>query len=207
MHATTNAPNNTVFGDGNMNGTNAVSGSVVTGKGNYTLASFGSNNLIQGNSVSSAAGTGLTGGSNDWLVGMDSTVTAPTQTTSSYWNLWNVLKGSITAATGLITSLVSWSIPGIQLGSSTIAANATMVNNDYGIYADATSGNITYTLLTGAAYVGKMVTIQKTDASSNTVTIAGTINGTANRVISAQNAGYQLQYASVALGWRIIATY
>lgn len=58
------------------------------------------------------------------------------------------------------------------------------------ILVDATAGNVTVTLLTAAvAGDGYKVTVQKTDATANTVTVAGTINGQVNYVLTGQYNG------------------
>ena len=97
---------NTLIGDNNFNATSASDSNLVVGRGSFTRSVFGSGNMVIGYAVASNATTGLTGGSSNFLVGMDQTVTTPTTTTSSYWNLWNVIKGSVVAATGMLTSLV-----------------------------------------------------------------------------------------------------
>jgi parallel beta-helix repeat protein len=69
---------------------------------------------------------------------------------------------------------------------------------------DATGGNLTFTPWSAALHPGSQVTVIKSDASGNTVTIVGTINGAANKVLAAQ-----YKFATVksnGTDWYIIAS-
>lgn len=69
----------------------------------------------------------------------------------------------------------------------TITANATLVSNDSVVFIDATSGDITVTLVNASAG-GKQLDLIRTDSSGNTVTIdpfsTQTISGQATRTIA-----------------------
>lgn len=77
-----------------------------------------------------------------------------------------------------------------------ITASYTINYNDGVILADATSGNITITLLPALEMTQKRIVIMKTDASANTVTVDGnaseTINGALTNVLSTQYAKVEL---------------
>ncbi len=71
-----------------------------------------------------------------------------------------------------------------------VTASETVLENDYILLADATSGNITLTLPPAAANEGALVIVKKTDASVNTVTLEAdgseTIDGTADKTLTTQ---------------------
>lgn len=67
-----------------------------------------------------------------------------------------------------------------------ITQDYTMREVDSAILADASAGNISITLLASADAQGKRLTVKKVDASANTVTVVGTIDGAANLVLSTQ---------------------
>ena len=77
-----------------------------------------------------------------------------------------------------------------------ITASYTINYNDGVILADATSGNITITLLPALEMTQKRIVIMKTDASANTVTVdanaSETINGALTNVLSTQYAKVEL---------------
>ena len=77
-----------------------------------------------------------------------------------------------------------------------ITASYTINYNDGVILADATSGNITITLLPALEMTQKRIVIMKTDASANTVIIDGnaseTINGALTNVLSTQYATVEI---------------
>lgn len=77
-----------------------------------------------------------------------------------------------------------------------ITASYTINYNDGVILADATSGNITITLLPALEMTQKRIVIMKTDASANTVTVDGnaseTINGALTNVLSIQYAKVEI---------------
>lgn len=77
-----------------------------------------------------------------------------------------------------------------------ITASYTINYNDGVILADATSGNITITLLPALEMTQKRILIMKTDASANTVTVDGnaseTINGALTNVLSTQYAKVEI---------------
>lgn len=88
------------------------------------------------------------------------------------------------------------------LAVSPQTASFTASGNTFYI-VDATSGAVTVTLPASAPY--QTIAVRKTDASTNTVTLSGTINGSAATVvITKQNQGKEL-YADGSGGWDIIA--
>ncbi|MBI3889750.1 hypothetical protein HY312_04240 [Candidatus Saccharibacteria bacterium] len=76
---------------------------------------------------------------------------------------------------------------GIRFASTTRTANASLnlASDTVNQMCDATAGSITLTL-PGTISPGATYTIKKIDASANTVTIAGTIDGVANYILSAR---------------------
>jgi hypothetical protein len=90
----------------------------------------------------------------------------------------------------------------------TITASETMIDTDGLILADATSANITVTLLTAAAREGRDIYVKKIDASANTVTIdpAGseTLDGAASIDLLSKNA--VRGYRSDGENWRLISS-
>lgn len=73
----------------------------------------------------------------------------------------------------------------------TKVANYTTVSADGTILVNATSGNITITLLNPVGNSGKRFTVKKIDSSINTVTVSSSagIDGTTTKVYSTQGAG------------------
>jgi hypothetical protein len=65
-----------------------------------------------------------------------------------------------------------------------------VLENDYILLADATTGNIVLDLPPAATNSGALVTVKKLDSSVNTVTVEGngaeTVEGVANKVLTAQ---------------------
>lgn len=82
---------------------------------------------------------------------------------------------------------------GVMYATATKTSNYTITVNDYAIRADATSGNITITLPTASTVTGQVFRIKKIDSSANTVTIGGTLDGVANRILSSQYSAYIFQ--------------
>ena len=74
-----------------------------------------------------------------------------------------------------------------------VTAATTMQKNDGMLVCNATAGAITVTLPSPAVGSGQPVTIKKSDASANAVTIGGTVDGTANRTLTAQNDSIVIQ--------------
>ncbi len=71
------------------------------------------------------------------------------------------------------------------------------------ILANATSGSVTTTLPDATTVMGKHITVKKTDASANAVTVAGTIDGAVNYSLSAQND--YISIVSDGTAWHIIS--
>lgn len=83
-----------------------------------------------------------------------------------------------------------------------ITGDETQRLQDWVVLADATAGNLTYTLVAPSAAGRFSVTVKKTDASANTVTIAGTIDGVVNLVLAVQYISYTL--VSDGAAWWIV---
>lgn len=83
---------------------------------------------------------------------------------------------------GAIITGVETTHRGVRSGSGTTIGAAARVER-----ISAFGGNQTATLPTvTTAMIGREITVIKTDSSANTVTVAGTINGVTNKVISSQ---------------------
>jgi hypothetical protein len=90
----------------------------------------------------------------------------------------------------------------VQRAYTGIAANTTLDDTYDIIGASASGGNITVTLPSASGNTGLTYIIKKTDATGNTCTVVGTIDGTTNYVLSTQ---YQyVQVASNGTDWYII---
>lgn len=89
----------------------------------------------------------------------------------------------------------------------TVTANYTMTDVDVMIVGDATSGNITITLLTAAGREGRDITVKKSDASVNLVTIdaegAETLDGSLTVGLSSKNA--VRIYKSDGVNWQLVS--
>ena len=92
---------------------------------------------------------------------------------------------------------------------STKTANYTTTENDNTILVDATSGNITITLIAAASHVNGIYVIKRIDSSVNTVTIDGngaeTIDGAANVMLVTQYSGKSIQ--SNGSNWFVIGSF
>lgn len=71
------------------------------------------------------------------------------------------------------------------------------------VLVNATSGAVTVTLPDETVVQGKQLTIKKTDASGNAVTVAGTIDGAVNYSLAAQNK--YISIVSDGTAWHIIS--
>lgn len=88
--------------------------------------------------------------------------------------------------------------------ADTAAGVYNVLVSDERIYVDTTSGNIIINLILLAAAPRRAIHVQKTDVSSNTITITAggsdTINGAGTKVISSQDVDHELVPASE---WRL----
>lgn len=86
----------------------------------------------------------------------------------------------------------------------TVTASYTAQASDVTIFADATAGALTVTLLL-APPKGRIMNVSKIDATSNIVTLAGNgrnVNGSATQAIRFQDVNLQLQFSGSE--WRVI---
>jgi hypothetical protein len=93
-------------------------------------------------------------------------------------------------------------------GIRTLTASATMIDTDALILANATSGDVTVTLLTAKARTGRDIFVKKTDSSANAVIIdpegSETLDGAATISLLSQNA--VRGYRSDGTNWRLISS-
>lgn len=83
--------------------------------------------------------------------------------------------------------------PGTTLRVNTVSANYTATSGDDVILVNASGGAVTVTLPAPATMLGKVINIQKTDTSANTVTINGDVNGYGvNYIVFAPNSYVEL---------------
>ncbi len=68
----------------------------------------------------------------------------------------------------------------------TITVSGKQTPDDWCVFADATAAPLTYTLLPPRSSSPTPVTIKKTDAGANAVTIGGTVDGVVNPTLAAQ---------------------
>lgn len=74
----------------------------------------------------------------------------------------------------------------IPTKSRSVLVSGRVQSTDTVLYADATAGPITLALPSPDQVKDLVVTVKKIDASANTVTITGTVDGVANPVLAAQ---------------------
>ena len=84
-----------------------------------------------------------------------------------------------------------------------ITGNRTLDSTDYIVNVDATSGSVSVTLPTLTEAVARVYIIKRTDTSSNTVTIVGTIDGATNYLLPMGMSIY-LEWDNAASTWRNI---
>ena len=74
-------------------------------------------------------------------------------------------------------------------GYRNITGTTTLASSDEAITVDCTGGNVTLTLMSAASYAGRILTVRRTDASGNTLTVqragSDTIDGGTSITISA----------------------
>gem|GEM_PF-6828931 len=87
----------------------------------------------------------------------------------------------------------------------TKTANYTLTAADHTVRIDASSGSITATLPTASTCPGRVYVIKKIDASANTVTVSGSIDGVSSKIYSTQFSGTSVQ--SNGSTWDIIANF
>ncbi len=86
----------------------------------------------------------------------------------------------------------------------TVVASTTIAATDDVIYADATAGPLTVTLLPANQAQFLTVTILKIDASANAVTLGGTVSGAANPTLATQYKSKTINSNGIA--WYTIAS-
>lgn len=106
--------------------------------------------------------------------------------------------------------LVANAINALRLGKKTTIAKTaayTVAVGDDVVLVDATAAAVTVTLPTAASFKDISVTVKKTDASANAVTIDGNgselIDGAATKALATQYKSYTV--ISDGAGWQIIA--
>jgi hypothetical protein len=130
--------------------------------------------------------------------------------TQSYGITWDVPLWQVGITTGAVITFVDERIrPDRRLNPQGSAIDYFVLAHDDFIYVDATGGARTVFLPAAAYMSGRVITVKKTDASGNTVTLDGngaeTIDGAATLVISTQN--HARTVISDGVNWRIIGTY
>ena len=121
-----------------------------------------------------------------------------TQATALLDTFTSSLKGLAPASGGGTANYLradgTWIIPpALKTPISTKTANYLITTADGTIIVNAASGAVTITLPSAASAAEYHFTIKKIDTSSNTVTIAGTIDGTTNYVLYSQYEAVRVQ--------------
>lgn len=138
-----------------------------------------------------------------------------THNTSGSGTRTDVFSGPVTANAGLSTANATlsagqgFSLTGfLRFNSSNRNATASVPSNagPYS-FSDATAGAIVLTLPTTGLSNGTILSFTKIDASANTVTISGTINGGGSYVLSAQYQSVTLIYSGGGAGWYILSAH
>lgn len=124
---------------------------------------------------------------------------------------WNVIAATSGGKQGFMgldvaTPLSKLDVDGsVGFAIKTVTANYTVTDHDCAVDGDATSGNITITLLAAANCTRRMKYFKKLDSSSNTVTVKANgselIDGSNTIVLSTQNQGITLH--CTGSGWRV----
>lgn len=95
---------------------------------------------------------------------------------------------------------------GMRLDATSVTADATVTVNDGLLLVNATSGNVTITLYTAGSNDGAVVTVKRTDGSTNTVTVDGngaeTIDGRLTWLLPQQYAS--LTIVSDGTNWLVV---
>lgn len=87
----------------------------------------------------------------------------------------------------------------------TVSANTTLTAVDYAVRVNTTSGNVTITLPTGAAYQGMIYQVKKVAAANSLlVTSAHAIDGVSTQTVTALNSNLTLQYDFASASWNIL---
>jgi len=91
----------------------------------------------------------------------------------------SVTNTNLSTATGMLgMDQVEWTTRNLTASDSAVSGDFCDVN--------ATSGAIVITLPTAVGKSGQSIAVRKNDATANTVTVSGTINGSASQVIAVQ---------------------
>jgi hypothetical protein len=117
-------------------------------------------------------------------------------------------RASIYKAFSLIEMAMNRAADGYLFPITAVTASYTMTLNDSIVLVNATAGAITITLPLANECTQKRISIKKTDASANVVTIDGngaeTIDGTATKTLATQYKSYEL-VASGGAWWIVSA--
>jgi len=185
----------------NLSGTNTGDQTItltsdVTGSGTGSFATTIAAGVVSNSKLANVATATIKGrttagsGSPEDLTG--------TQATALLDVFSSTLKGLAPASGGGTANFLradgSWIVPqALKTPISTKTANYTITTADGTIIVNAASGPVTITLPSAASATEYHFTVKKVDTSSNTVTIAGTIDGTTNYVLYSQYEAVRVQ--------------
>jgi hypothetical protein len=145
---------------------NLLAGTGVTidnNSGSITINAAGSGGTVT--SVSAGDNIGVVSGSTTPIVSLSASLTG----------LTNVSSSNLTASVGLLAGGTFV----VQARTVTSAHTIDSVTQDHVVFADASGGAVTVTLVSPTTK-GRQLVVKKVDASINTVTVSGTIDSAAN---------------------------
>jgi hypothetical protein len=187
------------FSTGLTNTSSTITNNLSTGVsgGQTAIGGTGATDVLNIHATSAnTTGTGIA-----LNIGAKNTAGVPTESiTINNAGMVGILTGASTPTSNLqVNGSFAWV-------TSSVNQDLTMDASVMMWRVDASGANRTITLpATPANFIGRVYIIKKSDSSGNTVTIVGTINGTANRVLNTQHTGYIL--ISNGTDWDIIGSF
>jgi hypothetical protein len=136
---------------------------IQNGSGSITITATGSGGTVT--SVSAGDNIGVVSGSTTPIVSLSASLTG----------LTNVSSSNLTASVGLLAGGTFV----VQARTVTSAHTIDSVTQDHVVFADASGGAVTVTLVNPTTK-GRQLVVKKVDASVFTVTVSGTIDSAAN---------------------------
>lgn len=145
---------------------------IANASGSITISATGAGGTVT--SVSAGNNIGVVSGTTTPIVSLSSSVTG----------LTNVSSSNLTASIGLFAGGTFV----VQARTVTSAHTIDSVTQDHVVFADATSGSVTVTLV-DATTKGRQLVVKKADASVNTVTVSGSATGSIDTAVNFQLNG------------------
>lgn len=192
-----------------LSGAGSKSDNIAIGSQSGTSITTGSYNIAIG---TQSGGSNMNTGTQNVTIGRQCTIA--TSGADGQLNIQNAIYGTSntalnsTPSSGNVgiynpTPNSSLSLTGSYSNTPTVtSSDLTLDGTHFRVYVDATGANRSETLPTASTVVGREYFIKKTDATANTVTVVGTIDGATNYVLSNQFDYIHVQ--AISTGWMII---